>query len=239
MNRLVESILDAGFEGRIFTERQLARVIDGSNASRYGLVNRALKDGSLVRIKRGVYYLAQPRHRQGKQESVIHPFAIAQSLVPGSYISFETALAYHGWIPEAVYETASITPTRKSVSYNVGSQSRYSFSPVALNEYQFLVSVRRVKFGKLTALVAHPLRALMDLVAVRKEHWQGQSWIEEGMRVDLDALFGLSPQDFEELKSVYKHKAAKVFLDQFQASLMALKSDEVETTVLVRGMSDD
>jgi predicted transcriptional regulator of viral defense system len=34
-----------------------------------------------------------------------------------SYISFETALAYHGWIPERVFVTASVVPGRKSRRY--------------------------------------------------------------------------------------------------------------------------
>lgn len=43
-----------GYTDRILTERQLADAIGGSAARRYGIVNRALKNRSLLRLKRGV-----------------------------------------------------------------------------------------------------------------------------------------------------------------------------------------
>ena len=82
MSLLVDQITQAGLSGHVLNERQLARVIGGSDPRRYGLVNRALKDGSLVRVKRGTYLLGS-RYRP----EPVHPFAIAQRLVPGSYVS--------------------------------------------------------------------------------------------------------------------------------------------------------
>jgi len=48
MSKLVQTLKDAGYAHRLFTDRQLARLVDGGDARRYGLVNRALKDGSLT-----------------------------------------------------------------------------------------------------------------------------------------------------------------------------------------------
>lgn len=93
MSSLVDQISAAGLADRFLNDRQLAELLGGSDARRYGLVNRALKDGSLIRLKRGCYVLAR-RYRRYP----VHPFAVAQNLVPGSYISFETALSFHGWI---------------------------------------------------------------------------------------------------------------------------------------------
>src|SRR5690554_4756908 len=109
MNRLIQCVIDANYADQILTEKQLARILGGSDNSRYGLVKRAMQAGDLVKIKRGQYVLAD-RHRKYP----VHPFRLAQALVVGSYVSMESALAFHGWIPEAVFATVSVTPGRKS-----------------------------------------------------------------------------------------------------------------------------
>ena len=45
MNPLMEKILEANWGERVFTERQLARLLDGTPQRRYNLVNRALHGG--------------------------------------------------------------------------------------------------------------------------------------------------------------------------------------------------
>jgi hypothetical protein len=227
MASLVTKIIEAGYGNRPFTERQLASILLVSNAARYGLVNRALQDGSLLRIKRGLYVLGTTWSKRGLENPEVHPFAIAQALKPGSYISFETALAYHGWIPEAVYLTASVTPDRKTLKYETPKWGSFEFSPLATNKYQFLVSVNRIKFGKSTALVSTPLRALMDLVESRKIAWQGLNWITHGLRIDTGHLQTLSAADFDELEPVYKHKSARDFLANLRLVLLALESPKL------------
>lgn len=219
MSTLVEQVLAAGLGNSIFTERQLSEILGGGDARRYGLVNRALKDGTLLRLKRGLYYL-----NSSHTGDSIHPFAIAQALNPGSYISFETALAFHHWIPEAVFTTASVTPRRKSLVRDHESLGRFSFHPLALNDYQFLAAVSRMKLGLHTTLIASPLRALMDLVALRKESWSGLDWIEHGLRIDESHLATLRRKDFAALLPTYKHKAANEFLAHFEKAVFSRRS---------------
>src|SRR3546814_6188705 len=104
-----------------------------------------------------------------------------------SYVSFESALAHHGWIPEAVFVTASVSPGRKSLSFATADFGTFSFHPLAIKDYRFLTGVGRIKMGKITAFVASPLRALMDLVAMRKERWTGIDRSEEHT-TDLQSL---------------------------------------------------
>jgi hypothetical protein len=219
MKSLVDLVVEAKLADRIFNERQLGQILGGSDARRYGLVNRALKDGALIRLKRGAYVL-EKRYRS----EAIHPFVVTQIFSPGSYISLETALAYHGWIPEAVYTTASVTPGRKTIIDETPNFGRFAFHPLAIYEYQFLTSMRREKFGALTAFIAEPLRALMDLVALRKQNWSGLDWLTEGMRIDEDEFLSLTQQDFSALKSVYKHKAANEFLHSFEVAVLGMKA---------------
>ena len=218
MNALAERVEESGLADRIFDEGQLRELLGGSDARRYALVHRALKDGSLIRLKRATYMLGQRRRSEA-----IHPFVVAQALLPGSYISFETALAYHGWIPETVFTTASVSPGRKTITHDTPSSGQFSFHPLALWEYQFLISVDREKLGKLTAFVAQPLRALIDLVALRKEHWSGLDWLTMGMRIDEERLRSLRRKDFAALRPVYRHKAANAFLHSLEDAILAIK----------------
>lgn len=218
MDSIVTRLREAKYTNRIFDERQLGEVLGGSDARRYGLTNRALKRGELLRIKRGLYSLG-PAYRS----DIIHPFAAAQALVPSSYISYETALSYHGWIPEGVYTTSSVTPHSKSLHYDNSTLGDFTFHPLATCDYQFLVAVDRVKFGELTAFVASPLRALADLAAARKWQWQGINWLMSALRLDVEHLEALTTEDLPRLFPVYKHKAVQRFLEAFQNDLASVK----------------
>jgi hypothetical protein len=209
MNMLADRILESNVSERIFDEGQLAEIVGGGEARRYGLVNRALKDGALVRLKRGLYMLNSRYRRE-----TIHPFVAAQSLLSGSYISFETALSFYGLIPESVITFASVTPDRKTIQHNTPI-GKFSFHPLAINDYQFFVGVDRHKFSHLTALVAEPLRALMDLVVLRKQEWAGLDWLT----IDQTWLLSLRRKDFRALKPVYRHRRARNFLDSLEKAV--------------------
>lgn len=219
MSALAQQVSAAGLADRIFTERQLGEVLGGSDARRYGLVNRALKDGSLIRLKRGVYVLGRLYRSRPP-----HPFVVAPSLIPGSYISFETALAHHAWIPEAVFATASVSPGRKTVHFETSHFGVFDYHPLAINDYRFLTSVERISFDNRAAFIAQPLRALLDLVALRKEQWSGLDWLTSGMRIDENLLFSLKRKDFAALRPVYKHKGVNNFLVALEGSVMMAKS---------------
>lgn len=207
MQTLTRQIIDLGLSNRVLTDNQLARLLEGSQQRRYNLVNRALKAGELLRLRRGCYLLA-PMWRDYPS----HPFALAQAFVPGSYVSFETALSHHGWIPEAVYTTASVTPGRKSLVYEHPVFGSFSFHPLAIQAGYFLELVDREKIEEQTMLVAKPIRALMDLVCLRKVEWRGVGWLVEGLRIDAEHLHNVTSADIRTLDLVYKQKRVKSFL---------------------------
>jgi predicted transcriptional regulator of viral defense system len=211
---LTERLIELELANRVLSYKQLARVVGGSPQRRYGLVNRAMKAGELLRLNRGSYLLAE-RFRDYPS----HPFALAQAFVPGSYVSFETALAHHGWIPEAVYTTASVTPGRKSLDYEHPVFGRFSFHPLAIQAGYFLELVARVQITQQSLLVAEPFRALMDLVCLRKLEWQGMEWLTEGMRVDYEHLQNITSADIRTLELVYKQKRVNSFLKSLAREL--------------------
>ena len=214
MQTLTQKLIDQGLENRVLTEKQLARVLEGGRQRRYGLVNRAINSGELHRLSRGRYLLAD-RFRDYPG----HPFALAQAFVQGSYVSLETALAYHGWIPEAVYTTACVTPGRKTLVFETGKYGRFSFHPLAVHTGRFLELVKRVQITQQTMLVAEPLRALMDLMCLRKAQWQGLGWLNKGLRIDEDYLNSIKRDDLDTLMLVYKQKRVKSFLSSLARAL--------------------
>ncbi|GMR18408.1 MAG: hypothetical protein BMS9Abin33_0819 [Gammaproteobacteria bacterium] len=214
MQTLTKQLIDLNLSNRVLTDTQLARVIEGSKQRRYHLVNRAIKAGELLRLRRGSYLLAEPF-----RDHPIHPFALAQAFVPGSYVSFETALAHHGWIPEAVYTTASVTPNRKSIKYEHSTFGNFSFHPLATQPGYFLELVDREQSKDQTMFVAKPIRALMDLVCLKKVEWQGMDWLQESLRIDYEYLRQVTGADIRTLKLVYKHKRVIRFLDSLAMEL--------------------
>ena len=214
MQTLTKTILQQGFPNSLLTSSQLERLLPGSPGSRYGLVNRALKAGELQQIQRGLYLLVEPYTTK-----TVHPFVIAQHILPGSYISFETALAYHGWIPEAVYTISSVTPHRKRKQVTHKTLGTFTFFPLALHVGYQLEFVSRIPLQGGTALVADPLRALMDLVCLRKVSWSGDDWLFEGLRIEKGYINAVSPDAFTILRKVYKHKRVIDFITALQRSL--------------------
>jgi hypothetical protein len=214
MQTLSRQLTETGLGDRILTDRQLKRLVTGTDQRRHHLVNRAMKAGELVRLRRGLYALADEF-----REHPVHPFAVAQMLVPGSYVSLETALAFHGWIPEAVYTTASIVPGRKAKEFRHEQLGFFTFHPLAIQQGSYLELVRRVEASSQSFLVADPLRALMDLVCLRKVKWQGFAWIEQGLRVDADALNKITGAELRILRDVYKHERMRNFIGELEHSL--------------------
>ncbi|WP_425408140.1 type IV toxin-antitoxin system AbiEi family antitoxin domain-containing protein [Hyphococcus sp.] len=218
MSGLISQITSAGYADRILNDQQIGRILGGSDDRRYGQVKRALQSRALIRIKRSLYVLAEQY-----REHPLHPFALAQALVTGSYVSMETALAFHGWIPEAVYTTVSVTPGRKSQVIDHPNLGRFEFNPLALHKSGFLAGVQRHVISDQAMLVASPLRALMDLVAFRKQEWEGIAWLDTGMRISKAHLLHTRLKDFSALKGVYKHKVVNEFLSRLEQEVRALK----------------
>src|SRR5690606_20788918 len=121
-----------------------------------------------------------------------HPFSLAQKIEPGSYVSLESALAFHGWVPEAAYTTTSVVPGRKFKEYQHEQFGAFTFSPLAINPGCFLDLVQRRQADKQVFLLASPVRAFMDLVCLKKVEWQGMSWIRDSMRIDAEIWQGVT-----------------------------------------------
>jgi predicted transcriptional regulator of viral defense system len=116
---------------------------------------RWVKSGRLHELRRGLYALAVPF-----QKSSPHPFVVANRLVPGSYVSLQSALAHYCLIPEHVAVTTSVTAGPPGVwDTPVGRYEFRHIRPDLLAEYQ-----RTALSHGQEALLATREKALLDLI---------------------------------------------------------------------------
>ena len=106
MNLLTEKAFEFSKTG-IFSYSDVLVWLGEHRNSVRGIVKRAIGAGEILHIRRGLYCLSAKYNRYGISRNVI------ANLVYGpSYISMETALSIHGWIPEAVHSVMSVSSGR-------------------------------------------------------------------------------------------------------------------------------
>ena len=118
-------------------------------------LSRWSRAGKILRLRRGLYALAPPYRK-----TVPHPFLVANRLVPGSWVSGLSALAFAGAIPEFVPEVTSCGPGRPHLRET--ALGRFSFrhlKPSLRWGYRL-----HELAGAQSAFVATPEKALLDLV---------------------------------------------------------------------------
>ena len=214
MQTLTEAVLDAGQGGRVLRERQFRHWFEGTAQRRYNLVNRALQAGELVRLARGVYIL-----HPDLAGSSPHPFVVAQVLRPGSFLSFESALAWHDCIPEAVPLHVSVVPGRRKAEFSVPLYGDFQFVPLAVRPGHGLVGVRRVQLTGGIGLVADPLRALLDLACKRKVEPGEFGQFLAGLRLDGAFYDDLNSDHLDRYRDVYQHRRMKLVVEKFERML--------------------
>jgi hypothetical protein len=126
-----------------------------------------------------------------------------------SYLSFESALAYRGWIPEAVYSFASASLGRSrefETPFGVFSYKR-------VPQRNFYAGVERVQLEREGAFfLASPLKALSDLVYLNGWNWNSAKPVVESLRVEEENLSELKSEDFEEIAECYRSGRVRKFL---------------------------
>lgn len=148
-----ELVLYASKQPVFETGLLLAGAVDPGDVRRQ--LSRWTQAGKVIQMRRGVYTLAAPYQKVSP-----HPFLIANTLLTGSYVSLQSALAYYGLIPEYVPQTLSVTTLRPSKWHN----------PLGDFRFQHITSDLFFGYQKVSltvgqeAFVALPEKALLDLV---------------------------------------------------------------------------
>jgi predicted transcriptional regulator of viral defense system len=121
----------------------------------YLQLSRWTSTGRVYQLRRGVYTLAPPF-----QKVKPHPYLVANRMVRASYVSCQSALAYHGLIPEYVPVTVSVTTARPaSWDTPLGVYRFRHIKPDLFQGYQ-----RSEVADRQYAFIAEPEKALLDLM---------------------------------------------------------------------------
>lgn len=174
---------------RTFTTRDFENIFRTTPTRAKYFLETQTDEGLLTRLKKGVYALNTDLP-SGEE--------IANSLYRPSYISFDYALAYWGFIPEMPYAITSATtkPTREFVAANRGF-SYFTIKPEAYTGYTLIKTNRRisqkgeeVNFSEINTsseagafLMAEPEKAIVDylyFVSLGKREFNDRLLVEPG-----------------------------------------------------------
>ncbi len=211
MNKLSELVVEH-IAGDIFTDLDLINLIGGSDDKRYGLVKRACASEGIIRVKKGLYCLS-PKY----QRHTINLYQLAQYIYGPSYVSMESALSYHGWIPEAVHTLTSVC-VKKSKDF-MTPLGAFSFKRVP--SAVFYSGVDRIASENGAAFfMATPLKALADYVYIHKENWEESAPVIKSLRVEPDCLKKAGQEELDQLYKNYNSKRVKKFIKGLKKDLL-------------------
>ncbi|HOY67345.1 MAG TPA: hypothetical protein PLP29_10680 [Candidatus Ozemobacteraceae bacterium] len=213
MQTLTEALWNLHPPGGLFDESVISTCFPTATAAgRRNLLYRATQAGEVISLRRGLYVLTSPACR-----TPIDPLALPPLVYGPSYVSFETALRFHGLIPELVHTIAAAT-SRRSRTFDT-PMGRFEFRSVPTR--MLMAGVRLEAFehdgGPVLAPVASPARAIADLLYTRKdvskrtdiEKFLSQSW-----RIELDELAAATtPEEMGEVLATYRNTRVRQFLD--------------------------
>lgn len=158
------------------------------------------REGAIIRLKRGIYVVSS-----GITGQVVSEGLVANHLCSPSYLSLTSALRYYGLIPEAVYEVQSMTLKRsRSVTNTLGHFTYTHIDPVA-----YPIGLRSTREAGVGFWLASPEKALCDLIASTpglnlRFMDQAECYLEEDIRLDMDAFQAMDQSILEEYARVGK-----------------------------------
>ncbi len=165
-------------------------------------IEALVKEGILIRLKRGLYVLSPKT-----AGCLLSTELIANHIYGPSYVSMESALRYYGLIPESVYTMRSITLKRSREFRNgVGL-----FEYIQCNDAYYPIGIRQEQSGEAVFLIASPEKALCDMIAytsiLRPRFIKAmETYLEEDLRFDMEQLQSFDTNILRALAEVSKKK---------------------------------
>lgn len=178
----------------------LHNILDKSDDSRHGIIKRAVQKGFLEPIRRDLYLITT-----GKKYPLVNAYELAGIIYGPSYISFESALSFHGWIPEAVRSTTSATVKR----------SNQFDTPIGIYDYEhipiqpFSLGVKSHVLEGVSIFIASPLKALADMIYSRKSIWHSLEDLYEDLRIEPENYNNFDEKLLKDLVENYPNSRVK------------------------------
>lgn len=202
MNRLTRKIIEFSPCGTLSVQ-DMTTLEHGEDNKRYALIKRAIANGEIIHIRRGLYCLA-PIY----QKKHLSPYSVAQNIYGPSYISLESALRWHDWIPEAVYTFTSVSFKNSKVFDT--PLGHFSYRRVPQKVFYAGVNHAADENGNVF-LIASPLKALADYVYVHKRDWPGLKPTIESLRVEPEEFEQLTAEEFDAIADNYNSRRVRRF----------------------------
>lgn len=181
--QLLEQALLA--HGNVVAFADLAALLPGrSDAYRRRFIKGLADAGWLVRLKRGVYQIAE---LSSLGTPTLSRFAIAQILAPDSYVSFESAWQHWGLYDQLLATVTSVALRQYAPAMVEGMRFRFvKITPAYYYGWQMVeISHRQVR-------MAQPEKALIDMVQFHRTRLSlslvAEKLATERGRFDLDRL---------------------------------------------------
>ena len=215
MQQLTEKALLLSPPGGLFDMTAVRNLFPNSTeGARKVLVHRAARAGEVIRLKPGLFLLQKSYRRTDP-----HPYVVAALLHAPSHVRLETALSYHGLIPEAVYQTASVTVARSRVfDTPIG---RFTFHRVPARDPRAGVQALRLA-PDAWAFVASALRAVADLVYLRPSvTWavDGLAFLTESLRIEGEDLEQIDFSACQEIQDSVSSRRVREYLGGLRREL--------------------
>lgn len=162
-------------------------------------VTALLKDGSIVRIKKGLYIFGPDYRRKAISLEIL-----ANLIYSPSYISLEYALSKYGLIPERAYVVTCICLQRSRTFKTPVGHFSYKKKPLAA----YPLGINRVEIPhEGSYLMATPEKALVDLISQVKgikSVRRMQEYLYDNMRMEQSDLKNLNKKLLNEILNSYQ-----------------------------------
>jgi predicted transcriptional regulator of viral defense system len=156
-------------------------------------ITHMLRSGEIVRVKKGLYVFGED-HR-------LRPYSrelLANLIYGPSFVSLDSALSFHGLIPEGVRQVTSVTSGRaRKFETPVGT---FLYRPVPIRSFHFGMSSVEGGVG-VRFLMASPERALADKIredrmARIRTQLEAEQYLFENLRLNEEEFRKLDPDEF-------------------------------------------
>lgn len=179
-SELLENLIAA--HGQIVTTEQIYQKLQASMDQKQAkrIIARLVSNGWLIRLKRGLYAISDLSNRGFLSLS---PYVVANLLVENSYVSFESALNYHGLFDQLINKVISVTTVefRNTIELN---STEYSF--VKIQEKWFF-GWEIATIDNKEVRIATAEKALIDMIQFHKSKYSVDLLIEK-LRDNKDSL---------------------------------------------------
>ena len=183
-----------------------AAIVGQTNERRF--IGQLIKKGYIVRVKKGLYVWGEQLDFEGYSKEIL-----ANLIYGPSYISLESALSFHGLIPERVETVTSVTFKKNKIFKTpVGS---FEYAHLYKGAYAAGVNLHVINQTE-NYLIASPEKALLDYIALRVRRIDSETHLSqllsEDIRIDQDEFENLRTDLLLRYGAFYRSRVIQKFI---------------------------